>query len=118
MPLRPQPHSRKPSISRNRRRCRRNCITGVSTPTFTSAVGALYYRKGGHDPEFNWSPVVLTAADLDRLEADIKAKRLPRNRRLLFGESDGSEIDDDLAFVVSARAAITAGKTVFYIASW
>ena len=87
-------------------------------PNLHGWMEALYHRKGGCDPEFNSSPLALTAADLERLEADIKANRLPETEGFFFGNTDGSESDDDLEFVASARAAITAGKTVFYIASW
>lgn len=39
---------------------------------------------------------------------------LPPISGSFFGKSDGSEQDDDLAFVFMARAAIGEGKTVYY----
>jgi len=32
--------------------------------------------------------------------------------------SDGSEVDDDLAFVAEARDALAAGLAVFYVSWW
>jgi hypothetical protein len=61
---------------------------------------------------------VLTAADLDALEQDIRENRLPETEGFFFGASDGSEIDDDLEFVAKARAALAEGKTVFYRSWW
>ena len=60
----------------------------------------------------------MTGEDLDRLEADIKAKRLPHTIGFFFGESDGAEIDDDLEFVGKAREAMAANLTVFYSSWW
>jgi hypothetical protein len=62
--------------------------------------------------------VVLDKADLDRLEADIRAKRLPETAGFFFGQSDGSEIDDDLDFIAKAREAIAVGLTVYYTSWW
>lgn len=55
---------------------------------------------------------------LDRLEADTRANALPCTEGFFFGESDGSEVEGDLAFVATARAAIAEGKTVFYTSWW
>lgn len=78
----------------------------------------LYRDKGGSAPSFNCVPVALTASDLDCLEADIRARRLPQTEGFFFGDSDGSETDDDLSFVAKARQAITAGLTVYYTSWW
>jgi len=78
----------------------------------------LYVGKGGSNPDFNLAPVVLTIADLDKLEATIAGKLLPETSGFFFGDSDGSECDDDLAFVAKARAAIGEGRTVYYVAWW
>lgn len=77
----------------------------------------LYYEKGG-DQSFNCVNVQLTETDLDRLEADIRSGGLPHTTGFFFGESDGSEVEDDLAFVAKARAAIAEGKNVFYTSWW
>jgi hypothetical protein len=56
--------------------------------------------------------VALTASDLDRLEADVKAGKLPHTQSFFFGESDGTETEDDLAFIAKAREALAAGLTL------
>lgn len=77
----------------------------------------LYYEKGGTET-FNCRPVVLTEEDLDRLEADIRSKALPATTGFFFGQTDGSEYDDDLAFIAKARAAMAEGRTVYYDSWW
>lgn len=78
----------------------------------------LYYAKGGRQEDFNCVPVVLTAADLDRLEADIKGRNLPDTAGFFFGDSDGTEMEDDLAFIAKARVALSEGLTVYYDSWW
>lgn len=86
-------------------------------PNLHGWMEALYTEKGGTE-KFNCEPVVLAIGDLDRLETDIKAGRLPQTSGFFFGESDGTEADDDLTFIAKARAAIAEGKTVFYYSWW
>jgi len=78
----------------------------------------LYYDKGGKDDSFNGSDLVLTESDLDSLEQDIIDGNLPNTSGFFFGQTDGSERDDDLEFVAKARKAIKEGKTVYYSSSW
>ena len=78
----------------------------------------LYYDKGGKDDSFNGSDVVLTESDLDSLEQDIIDGNLPNTSGFFFGQTDGSEKDDDLLFITNARKAIKEGKTVYYSSSW
>jgi hypothetical protein len=87
-------------------------------PNLHGWMEELYIRNGGADRRFNCSPVVLDAADLNILEVTIINNRLPETSGFFFGESDGSERDDDLEFIAKARAAIAEGKTVFYTSSW
>lgn len=77
----------------------------------------LYFEKGGTE-QFNCIPLILTAEDIDRLEADVRAGNLPDTSGFFFGASNGSENEDDLAFIAKARAAIAEGKTVFYDSWW
>lgn len=77
----------------------------------------LYFEKGGIEL-FNCIALKLTAEDLDRLEADVRAGNLPETCGFFFGASDGSENEDDLAFIAKARAAIAEGRTVFYDSWW
>ena len=87
-------------------------------PNLHGWMRLLYREKDGTDSEFNCVNVRLDARDLDMLEADIRDNRLPRTAGFFFGESDGSEIDDDLEFIRKARAAISGGATVFYTSWW
>ena len=87
-------------------------------PNLHGWMEALYYEKGGSSDKFNCVTVALIASDLDRLEADLKAGKLPYTEGFFFGASDGTETDDDLAFIVKAREALAAGMTVFYDSWW
>ena len=77
----------------------------------------LYEEKGGEDKSFNGDPVVLTLADLDRLEDDILGGNLPKTTGFFFGESGGMSLKD-LEFVLDARKAIQEGDTIYYDANW
>lgn len=87
-------------------------------PNLHGWMEALYFEKGGTAASFNCSPVRLTLDDLERLEADILAGNLPPTSGFFFGETDGSETEDDLTFVKNAREAISEGYTVFYDSWW
>jgi hypothetical protein len=78
----------------------------------------LYRAKGGDADSFNCVPVVLTLDDLDQLGAAITAKALPPTEGFFFGATDGSETEDDLAFIAKARRAIAKGRTVYYDSWW
>lgn len=86
-------------------------------PNLHGWMEALYREKGGQQ-EFNCAPVVLTAEDLQQLEEDLRGDALPGTSGFFFGQSDGSEIADDLVFVAAARRAIAQGYTVFYNSWW
>ena len=77
----------------------------------------LYEEKGGEDKSFNGDPVVLTLADLDRLEDDILGGNLPKTTGFFFGESGGMSLKD-LEFVLDDRKAIQEGDTIYYDSSW
>lgn len=87
-------------------------------PNLHGWMEQLYIKKGGSEQVFNCTCVELTLEDLDRLEPVIREKALPQTEGFFFGETDGSEVDDDLAFVAKARAAIADGKQVFYDSWW
>jgi hypothetical protein len=86
-------------------------------PNLHGWMEQLYRAKGGV-AEFNCVNVVLTAADLDRLEADIMTDALPRTEGFFFGTSRPDEVDLDFDFIAKARAAIAEGQTVFYTSWW
>jgi hypothetical protein len=77
----------------------------------------LYFNKGGAEL-FNCATVRLTYADLVALEAAIRNNDLPHTTGFFFGETDGSEKKDDLAFVEKAMQAIAEGKAVYYDSWW
>jgi hypothetical protein len=87
-------------------------------PNLHGWMQKLYIQRGGAASSFNCVPVQLDSEDLDRLEADIKAKKLPYTDGFFFGETDGTEMEDDLAFIAKAREAIAEGLTVFYDSWW
>jgi len=78
----------------------------------------LYNKKEGEADSFNCVPVVLNKEDLKRLESDIKSGSLPPTTGFFFGESNGTELNDDLLFINKARQAIAAGNTVYYSSWW
>lgn len=87
-------------------------------PNLHGWMQKLYYEKGGKAESFNCVPVVLSTEDLDRLETAIRGKGLPHTAGFFFGETDGTESDDDLAFITKAREAIAEGETVYYDSWW
>lgn len=78
----------------------------------------LYYKKGGEHESFNCVNLLLTETDLDNLEYDIKNGNLPNTSGFFFGQSDGSENEDDLQFIEDARLAILDGFSVYYTSWW
>ena len=87
-------------------------------PNLHGWMERLYREKGGNDAKFNCVNLQLTADDLDRLETAIRDRTLPPTEGFFFGVSDGSEVDDDLAFVAKARDALAAGLALFYVSWW
>ncbi len=87
-------------------------------PNLHGWMEALYREKGGSAELFNCANLQLGREDIDRLEADIKARCLPNTAGFFFGESDGTEIEDDLSFVNKAREALAADLTVCYTSWW
>ena len=87
-------------------------------PNLHGWMEMLYRSKGGNGNDFNCNPVLLDREDLNRLEADILSKVLPVTEGFFFGETDGSEIEDDLVFIENARGAILEGYQVFYDSWW
>lgn len=78
----------------------------------------LYREKGGSADSFNCVAVQLTAEDLHALEDAVRTGTLSETSGFFFGESDGSERDDDLDFIAKARRALTIGWYVFYTSWW
>jgi hypothetical protein len=87
-------------------------------PNLHGWMEALYRRKGGKDESFNVVPVRLEREDIDALEAAIADGALPQTSGFFFGESEGSEREDDAAFIRKARDALGNGRAVFYWSWW
>lgn len=87
-------------------------------PDLNGWMEELYFAKGGRADSFNCVAVALTVSDLDALEADVRAERLPDMDGFFVGDSDGTEMEDDLAFIARGRAAIAAGLGVYYTSWW
>ena len=86
-------------------------------PNLHGWMQQLYCDKGGTQ-NFNCVNVELTAVDLDELEHAIHMSELPKTRGFFFGESDGSEVNDDLLFVRGARHYIERGFSIYYTSWW
>lgn len=80
----------------------------------------LYYAKGGEDDNFNCVPVELTLEDLDKLERDIKNRKLPHTEGFFFGNfpPDDDSDKNDFLFIEQARDYIKKGYAVYYNSWW
>jgi hypothetical protein len=87
-------------------------------PNLHGWMEKLYYAKGGKRDNFNCAPVELIREDLDELARAIIDGELPETRGFFFGESDGSEYNEDLEFVKEAIQAIEDGDKVYYDSWW
>lgn len=87
-------------------------------PNLHGWMERLYRSKGGSAEFFNCANLLVTEADLNALEADILAGNLPKTDGFFFGQSDGSERDDDLQFIAKAREAIATRLSVVYSSWW
>ncbi len=81
---------------------------------------SLYREKGGQQESFNCCKLLLTKEDLDNLEKDIIAKKLPATTGFFFGNTppDDESMEQDMLFIAKAREAIDNGLLVFYDSWW
>ena len=87
-------------------------------------------RNNTEDPSgFNCVDLILRSEDIDKLEKDIKDRKLPERGGFFFGDDSygyGDDDDtyekyylsDDMAFIKSAREALDEGKEVVYTCWW
>lgn len=87
-------------------------------PNLHGWMERLYREKGGKEEDFNLVNVILDPADLDRLEADVRADALPQTTGFFFGASHPDDKKDDLDFIGKARDLIKGGWTVYYTSWW
>ena len=78
----------------------------------------LYRRKGGTAEKLNQIGLKLTMSDLRALEQAVDSGTLPETQGFLFGQSDGTEYEDDLVFLHKAMNAIDNGLSLYYFAWW
>lgn len=80
----------------------------------------LYYVKGGEKESFNCVPVELTLEDLDKLELDIRKRKLPYTEGFFFGKlpPDDDSDKNDMEFIKQARNYIKDGYAVYYYSWW
>lgn len=77
------------------------------------------YRDRGGKGDFNGDEIELTWADIDLLEKDVRAGRLPPTQGFFFGSnSDEHYRETDLEFCRRAKADLFMGLRVFYNSSW
>jgi len=89
-------------------------------PNLHGWMEQLWQKKNPEDvSSFNGIELELTALDLDELEQVLLDSRLPYTQGFFFGNpADNHYLDNDLAFVQSARAELFMGLRVFYNSSW
>lgn len=75
--------------------------------------------SGSYGSSFNGIELELTWEDLEQLEKDIEAGRLPQTSGFFFGDnSDDYYREQDLEFIKNARSELFMGLRVFYNSSW
>lgn len=88
-------------------------------PNLHGLMEKIYEKKGGSEiHNFNCVNVQLNKDDLNELEKVIQKGKLVPTSGFFFGQSDGSEKDDDLQFIKDARQAIEDGYDVYYTSWW
>lgn len=80
----------------------------------------LYRAKGGTAESFNCVKLRLTMEDLDALEKDVLANKLPETTGFFFGNNppDEDSMNTDMRFIADAKVAIAAGDAVYYDSWW
>ena len=88
-------------------------------PNLQGWMEKLFLDKGGNCDSFNGVELELTWDDVDRLEQDIQASKLPSTQGFFFGnDSDEHYKEHDLDFCRRAKAELFLGRRVFYNSSW
>jgi hypothetical protein len=80
----------------------------------------LYRAKGGTKESFNCVQVRLTMEDLQLLENDVLANKLPETQGFFFGTNPPDEysMKQDMEFIANAKMAIAVGDAVYYDSWW
>jgi len=68
---------------------------------------------------FNNQPLRLNLSDLEQLETAINRGEMPKTEGFFFGDDADEEYkEQDIAFIVAAREAISKGYDVYYDSWW
>jgi hypothetical protein len=87
-------------------------------PNLQGWMQRLYEEKGGSE-QFNCRFVQLTTEDLNRLEDDIRNKKLPETNGFFYGDdADEYYRHDDLLFIANAKLWIEEGFDILYDSWW
>jgi hypothetical protein len=86
-------------------------------PRLQGFMENLYQKKGGTEV-FNCKVVRVEENDLDALEKDVKAKKLPETYGFFFGEHYEEDMPSVLDFIKKARAVLKEGDAVYYSSWW
>lgn len=77
------------------------------------------WESRGNSGDFNGDEVELTEDEINQLDADVIAGKLPYTAGFFFGQNaDDYYKEDDLKFVAHARAELFCGRRIFYNSSW
>jgi hypothetical protein len=88
-------------------------------PNLHGWMERLAQEKGLTYDSFNGVELELSWSDIERLEQDILAGRLPHTQGFFFGDpKDDHYHERDLEFCRNARAELFLGLQVFYNSSW
>lgn len=87
-------------------------------PDMHGLMEEIYREKGGKEETFNCTPVQLVQADLDRIREQVQSKALPKTEGFFFGESDDTDYDSDMDFLMKAEASLKEGYTIWYDSWW
>lgn len=87
-------------------------------PNLQGWMEDLWREKGG-EGEFNCVDVELTAADLEKLEYDLRFDQLPPTEGFFFGgDSDDHYREADQEFIRGARQYLSDGYKIVYTSWW
>lgn len=88
-------------------------------PNLQGWMEKLAEAKGLEYDSFNGVELELTWEDLEMLEQDVLAERLPTTAGFFFGnDADEYYREHDLKFIREAKADLLCGLKVFYNSSW
>lgn len=92
-------------------------------PNLHGWMAELWMKRGGNElrdtNNFNGIELELSWDDLDNLEHAVRNRELPKTSGFFFGnDADEHYYDQDLEFILMAKAEAFVGLKVFYNSSW